>query len=301
MLDMNSISTLLGQGRRAVDLICDTDSFKENVVGEKSFDDPTFGPGAIVGTAQLEGADVTIVANDGEAMNEKFPVVYAGVIGMEEAYKMAQAVYASIKADKEKPVAEKRPLILIVDTPGNGPGKLEEIFGMNKATGAYQLALAEARIVGHPVLAVVVGRAISGAFVCHGMHADQILALDAKFGTMIHVMPITSISRITNLDIEMLEELAKGNPVFAPGPTYYHRLGGVEEIIPSIEEMRPLVIKHVAEIRERKERGEYDTLGPWGRGHLGAERGGRVVWPKVVAMVQEQVDAVADKYMPGAA
>ena len=65
---------------------------------------------------------------------------------------MAQAVYATMAADAKLPKAEKRAIVLVVDTPGNGPGKLEEIFGMNKATGAYQLALAEARMAGHPIV-----------------------------------------------------------------------------------------------------------------------------------------------------
>lgn len=72
---------------------------------------------------------------------------------------MASAVYETIEADREKRPGEKRPLVLVVDTPGNAPGKVEEIFGMNKATGAYQLALAEARKCGHAVVAIVIGRA----------------------------------------------------------------------------------------------------------------------------------------------
>lgn len=74
---------------------------------------------------------------------------------------------------------------------------MEEIAGMNKSTGGYQLALAEARKAGHPIVAMVIGRAISGAFLCHGLQADHILALSKDFGTMIHVMPLTSIARIT--------------------------------------------------------------------------------------------------------
>ncbi|WP_337997526.1 biotin-independent malonate decarboxylase subunit gamma [Oleispirillum naphthae] len=301
METMEDMETLLGQGRQAIGLIFDPDSFTENKVGAKTFDDPDFGPGAVVGTAELDGKPVTVIANDADAFNEKFPVVYAGVIGMEEAYKMAQAVYATVAADAAKPKAEKQAIVLVVDTPGNGPGKTEEIFGMNKATGAYQLALAEARIAGHPIVAMVIGRAISGAFLCHGLQADQILSLDAKFGTMIHVMPLTSISRIVKKDIEVLEKLAEGNPVFAAGPQFFYRLGGVEEIVPTIEAMRATVIAHVAEVRGRKANGEDDTLGPWGRGALGAERGGRTVRPEVIALLEKELDAVASKYLPGAA
>jgi malonate decarboxylase gamma subunit len=291
------MENLIGQGRAAIDLIVDPDSFKEGVVGDLNITDADFGPGAVIGTAMLKGEMCTIIANDAMTVNPKFPVVYAGIIGMEEGYKMALAVYNSIKADKDKPPAKKRPLLLIVDTPGNGPGKQEEIFGMNKATGAYQLALAEARKAGHPIVAMVVGRAISGAFLCHGLQADHILTLSSKFSTQIHVMPITSISRITKLDIEWLQELAKSNPVFAAGPDFFFKLGGVEEIIESIDAMRDRIIAHVAEVRAMKGAGNQEKLGPWGRGALGAERGGRKVRDKVIQTMNEEFASVADRYL----
>ncbi|ABD86624.1 biotin-independent malonate decarboxylase subunit gamma [Rhodopseudomonas palustris] len=293
------MDTLLGKGREAVDLIVDPKSFVQDKVGKLAFSDPTFGPGAVVGEAKLDGALVTVIASDAEAFNEKFPVVYSGIIGMEEGYKMAQAVYASLAADAELPLAKKRALVLIVDTPGNGPGKVEEIFGMNKATGAYQLALAEARLAGHPIVAMVVGRAISGAFLCHGLQADRILALDSKFGTMIHVMPITSVSRIIKKDIEVLEELAKSNPVFAAGPAFFYQLGGVEELVSEIPAMRPAIIKQVAEIRKAKAAG-LNLVGPRGRGKLGLDRGGRKVRPLVQERLSNEFAAVQAKFRPQA-
>lgn len=293
------MDTLLGKGREAVDLIVDPNSFAQDKVGTRAFTDPAFGPGAVVGEAKLDGQLVTVIASDAEAFNEKFPVVYSGIIGMEEGYKMAQAVYASLAADADKSPEKKRAIILIVDTPGNGPGKVEEIFGMNKATGAYQLALAEARLAGHPIVAMVVGRAISGAFLCHGLQADRILSLDAKFGTMIHVMPITSVSRIIKKDIEVLEELAKSNPVFAAGPSFFYQLGGVEELVSEIPAMRAAIIKQVGEIRAVKAAG-LDDVGPRGRGKLGLERGGRKVRPQVVERLNAEFAAVQAQFRPQA-
>lgn len=290
------IESLVGKGRDAIGLIVDQDSWKENLVGEEWIDGE-FGPGAVVGTAEVDGKRVTVLANDAQAINPRFPVVYFGIIGMEEAYKMAEAVYLTMKADADKPIQEKRPLLLIVDTPGNGPGKVEEIFGMNKATGAYQLALAEARKKGHPILALVVGRAISGAFLCHGLQADQILALPKKYGTMIHVMPLTSISRITKMDVEKLEKLAENNPVFAAGAEFFYRLGGVEELVESPECMRQSVVCHLKEIAEKKASGREMELGPWGRGRLGESRGGRMARGEVLRKMEEEFCAVADSYL----
>ncbi len=291
------MENLIGQGRMAVDMIVDPDSFREGVVGTLELTDEEFGPGAVIGTASLDGAICTIIANDAMTMNQKFPVVYAGIIGLEEGYKMALAVYHSIEADRNRAPGEKRALVLIVDTPGNGAGKIEEIAGMNKATGAYQMALAEARKAGHPIVAIVVGRAISGGFLCHGLQADHVLSLAASFSTMIHVMPLTSIARITRLQIEWLQELAKTNPVFAAGPDFFYRLGGVEELVDSIPAMRERVIAHVAEVRALKAAGRDDQLGPWGRGTLGEERGGRTVRGKVMQTMNEEFAKVADRYL----
>lgn len=288
--------TMIGRGRDAIEMIIDSGSFEENTVGANSFD-PDYGPGAVVGTATLEGACCTVIATDAQAVSPRFPVVYFGVIGMEEAYKMACAVYETIEADRDKPVEEKRALVLIVDTPGNAPGKVEEIFGMNKATGAYQLALAEARKAGHAVIAIVIGRAISGAFLCHGLQADNILALPKQYGTIIHVMPLTSISRITKMDIERLEELSVKSPVFASGVDFFYRLGGVEEIVPTPDDMRGYVARHVREVKALKAAGDYEHTGPWGRGLLGAERHGRVTRPVVLERMEQEFDAVAANYL----
>ena len=287
---------MIGKGREAIELLADTDSFQENIVGAADFDGE-YGPGAVVGTCTLNGRVATIISNDAQAMNPRFPVVYFGVIGMEEAYKMASAVYETIRADQKKPVGEKRPILLIVDTPGNGPGKVEEIIGMNKATGSYQLALAEARKSGHPVVAVVIGRAISGAFLCHGLQADHILALSEEYGTVIHVMPLSSIARITKMDIERLEEMSRTNPVFASGVNFFYRLGGIEEIIEDTAQMKEITARHVELVRDEKVAGRYDTTGPEGRGILGAERNGRVVRPAVIAKMMETYGQIRDQYI----
>lgn len=290
------VESLVGKGREAIDWLVDQDSFQENKIGSKLLD-AGYGPGAVVGTALLNGKEVTVLANDAQAVNERFPVVYFGVIGLEEAYKMAQVVYLTLQEDAEKPADQKRPLLLIVDTPGNGPGKIEEIVGMNKATGAYQLALAEARQAGHPIIAIVIGRAISGAFLCHGLQADHILALKKEYGTMIHVMPITSISRITKLDIETLKKLSESNPVFASGAEFFYQLGGVNTIVESVESMREAVLKDLDEVRKQKASGDITMTGPLGRGTLGETRGGRTARNQVLTRMKQEYAAIQDEIL----
>jgi malonate decarboxylase gamma subunit len=288
---------MVGKGREAITMIVDSGSILENAIDDYPMDSD-LGPGAVVGTARIHDQPVTFIANDARAINPRFRrVVYAGVIGLEEAYKMAMAVYLTIEADRQKPLAQKRPIVLIVDTPGNGAGKLEEVLGIYNATGAYQLALAEARKLGHPVVAAIIGRAISGGFLCHGLQADHIISLSKEFGTMIHVMPLTSIARIIKTDIKRLEELTKNNPVLAAGVDFFYRLGGVEEIIYKIEDLRESIIRHIDEVRDAKMLGQSETLGPCGRGLLGVERGGRKAQQSVILKMREEFEAIAPKYL----
>ncbi|CAM3422340.1 Malonyl-S-ACP:biotin-protein carboxyltransferase MADD [Klebsiella spallanzanii] len=293
------MENLLGQGRAAIDLIVDEGSFAENALTGLNLPCDDYGPGAVVGSARINGEICTVIANDAMTFNPRFPVVYAGVIGLEEGYKMALAVYRTIALDKDKPAGEKRPLVLIVDTPGNGPGKQEEIIGMNKATGAYQLALAEARHAGHPIIAMVIGRAISGAFLCHGLQADHILSLTSEFGTMIHVMPLSSIARITRQDVERLSELSRSNPVFAAGPEFFWQLGGVEELVKTIPAMKETVVRHIAEVRRQKQDAGIQATGPQGRGLSGEERGGRKMRGVILAQMHDEYQQVAARYQPG--
>ena len=288
------MTRLTGKGREAIGIIADDGSFAENVVGGVAANE-NIGPGAVVGTGTIAGKPATIISIDAMTANPRFPTVYAGIIGLEEGYKMAMAVYDTIDADRDG--EDKRPIVLIVDTPGNGPGKTEEIFGMNKATGAYQLALAEARQHGHPVLAVVIGRAISGAFLCHGLQADHIIALSKDFGTVIHVMPLSSIARITKMDIETLGALAESNPVFASGADFFYKLGGIEEILGSIDDIKPAVIRHIDEIRALRAENTPENTGPWSRGELGEQRGGRKIRAQVISKMKAEFDSVAEKYI----
>lgn len=281
------MSNLYGQGRAAIELLIDRDSFRENLCGATEFA-PDYGPAAVVGTAIVGGETATIIAIDALAANERFHMAYSGLIGLEEGFKMAKAVYATLAADRAQPVGGKRPLFLLVDTPGMSPGKVEEIVGIYKSTGAYQLACAAARRQGHPIVAVVIGRAISGGFLCHGLQADRILSLSSEYEPMIHVMPLAGIARITKISLALLQELARDNPVFASGVAHFYKLGGIDEIIPGPDEIRAYARRHLAEIRALKIQGDNEATGPLARLRSGAARGGRVAAPQVIKAMEEQ-------------
>jgi biotin-independent malonate decarboxylase gamma subunit len=58
------------------------------------------------------------------------------------------------------------------------------------------------------VIAVVVGTALSGGFLTHGLQANQILALNDP-GVEIHAMHKAAAARITLRTVDELDELAK--------------------------------------------------------------------------------------------
>ena len=283
------IKSLIGKTEEAIQLIFDKDTFQENVIGNTRLD-KDLAPPVMVGQAMIDGEVCSVLANNSKRPNPRFRVVYSGILGMEEAYKFSQAMYATIEADKERPKDKKRPIVLLIDTPGNSPGKIEEIVGMTKGTASYQFAIEDARLAGHPVIGLIIGRAVSGGFLCHGLLSDRILALPAEYGTIVHVMPTTSIAVITKIPLERLNELVKTNPVFASGAEYFYDLGGIDEMVKRPEDMRAAIIKSIKEVRALRKQGKEDQLGIWHRGVVGAERGGRQKRMEAIKKMQEEYE-----------
>jgi len=92
------VEPLIGQGRAVIDMVVDEGTFVENKVGNTEFT-LEFGDCAVIGNAKLDGKPLLILAIDGMSFNPRFPVVYMGVIGMEEAYKMAWALYTLMEQE----------------------------------------------------------------------------------------------------------------------------------------------------------------------------------------------------------
>ena len=61
--------------------------------------------------------------------------------------------------------------------------------------------------------------------------------------------------------------------------------------------MREVIIKHIKEIREKLAAGKMDELGPWGRGILGNQRGGRGMREKVIETRDKQFSEIESKYL----
>ncbi len=133
----------------------------------------------------------------------RFPCARRGEVGLEESYTLATRLREAIEQDKN---GKKRPIIAIVDVKSQAYGRREETAAIFLATATAADAYASARMKGHPVIALVMGNAISGGFLTHGYQANRILAFDDA-GVVIHAMHKEAAARITLRTVAELDEL----------------------------------------------------------------------------------------------
>jgi malonate decarboxylase gamma subunit len=162
------------------------------------------------GSAQVGEQTIAVVGTTGHAP-----------IGVEIALAQARFVLATVR---EHP---GRPILMLVDTQGQRLRHRDEMLGINSYMAHLGKCVELARLQGHKVLALVYDQALSGGFITSGLMADACYALP---GATIRVMGLPAMARITKVPEQRLVELAASNPVFAPGPENYLRMGGVQEI-----------------------------------------------------------------------
>jgi biotin-independent malonate decarboxylase beta subunit/biotin-independent malonate decarboxylase gamma subunit len=129
-----------------------------------------------------------------------------GEVGLTESWALAETIEEIVSADAAVDV--KRAVVAVVDLPSQAYGRIEEMAGLHHAIAAAVDAYHRARNAGHPTVAIVVGQALSGGFLAHGLQAQQILALDDP-GVQIHAMHKSAAARITLRTVDELEKLAE--------------------------------------------------------------------------------------------
>jgi len=162
------------------------------------------------GSARCADGTIAVVGTTGHAP-----------IGVEIALAQARFILDTVRSHPG------RTIMILVDTQGQRLRHRDEMLGINSYMAHLGKCVELARRSGHKVLALVYDQALSGGFITSGLMADACYALpDAT----IRVMGLPAMARITKVPEERLLELAAGNPVFAPGPENYLRMGGIEEI-----------------------------------------------------------------------
>jgi malonate decarboxylase gamma subunit len=190
----------------------------------------------------------------------RFPCARHGEVGLEEAYTLATRVHEVIEQDRN---TTKRPIVAIVDVKSQAYGRREETAAIFLAAAAAADAYGSARMAGHPVIALVVGHAISGGFLTHGYQANRILAFDDA-GVMIHAMHKEAAARITRRSVESLEKLGKTISPLSYDVRDFAKLGLLHELLhvndpdyPSDDETQKVRDKLLAAIEDAR-RGPLD-------------------------------------------
>jgi len=187
-----------------------------------------------VADAPLGGQTARFIAVVPDAQN-RFPRARAGEVGLDEGWALAHHVRATIADDKD---GARRPLIAIVDVSSQAYGRREELLGIHLACAAAADAYASARLAGHPVIALLVGKAMSGAFLAHGYQANRIIALDSR-EVMVQAMGKQAAARVTRSSVEEMEKLGERIAPVAYDIRSYASLGLLHKLIEGIDADSP--------------------------------------------------------------
>ncbi|MGP8035412.1 MAG: biotin-independent malonate decarboxylase subunit gamma [Steroidobacteraceae bacterium] len=167
--------------------------------------------------------------------DNRFPRARRGEVGLDEALALAREVRRTLADDQG---ARPRPIVAIVDVSSQAYGVREELLGIHLAGAAAVDAYASARLAGHPVIALLVGKAISGGFLCHGYQANRILALDSP-EVQVHAMSKQSAARVTRRTVEELDALGTRIAPLAHDVRSFASLGLVQRLISGVNADAP--------------------------------------------------------------
>jgi malonate decarboxylase gamma subunit len=167
--------------------------------------------------------------------NNRFPRARSGEVGLDEGWALAWHVRSAIAADREGP---RRPIIAVVDVVSQAYGRREELLGVHLACAAAADAYVSARLAGHPVIALLVGKAMSGAFLAHGYQANRMIALDSP-EVMVHAMGKQAAARVTRRSVGELEKLGEKIAPMAYDIDSYAKLGLLHKLIKGVNADEP--------------------------------------------------------------
>lgn len=180
-----------------------------------------------VANGQLDGMEISVISIVADEQN-LYPRARQGEVGLLEGWSLAFAVDQIIQADRE--LEKKRGIVCIVDVPSQAYGRREEVFGIHQALAGAVDSYVRARLAGHPLVSLLVGKSMSGAFLAHGYQANRILALNDQ-SVMVHAMGKESAARVTLRTVDELENLAANIPPMAYDIESYNSLGLLSNLL----------------------------------------------------------------------
>jgi malonate decarboxylase gamma subunit len=168
-----------------------------------------------------------------------FPRARNGECGLREGLAIAQAV---------RDAPSDAAIISIVDAPGQAFGRREERAGISLSLAAAVDAYVTARRNGRPLFTLIVGKAISGAFLAHGMQGGWIGSIDSN-DVEVHVMSAASVARVTRMSDAEVARVARTVRATARDIATFADFGAIDQLFGVADPKNPTTAE-IAAIRE---------------------------------------------------
>jgi malonate decarboxylase gamma subunit len=139
-------------------------------------------------------------------------------IGVDEALRLSGRVIDMLERGGHDPI------LVLLDSDSQRMSKRDELLGLNEFLAHLAKCLIHADMQGRPTVGLLYGHTAAGAFIATALATRSLVALP---GADPAVMDLPSMSKVTKLPIEVLEEKAKSTPVFAPGLANMAQAGAV--------------------------------------------------------------------------
>jgi malonate decarboxylase gamma subunit len=213
--------------------------------------------GIITGTATLRSGQTALVVG----------VANRTPIGVDEAIRLSAHVLDSIPNGTG-------PILVLVDSDSQRMSKRDEMLGLNEYLAHLAKSLIYADRQRRPTIGLLYGHSAAGALLGTGLATRVLVGLS---GASPAVMDLPSMSRVTKLSMEALEEKAKSTPVFAPGLSNLAQMGAVQVIwndtVPLCDQLDAL-LADLPDVNDRRD-------------VLGKQRGGRLKAADIAERVRE--------------
>ncbi|HEY4259408.1 MAG TPA: biotin-independent malonate decarboxylase subunit gamma [Schlesneria sp.] len=147
-------------------------------------------------------------------------LVNGSPVGVEHAISLAAGVLRHIDTHA------RRPLVLLINAGSQLMGRRDELLGLNEYLAHLIKSIYLASTAGSYTVSILYGTAAAGAMVATAMATDTLIAVP---GAAPSVMDLPSISRVTKLPLEQLENMSKSTPIFAPGVDPMLNTGAIAE------------------------------------------------------------------------
>ncbi|MGM4902796.1 biotin-independent malonate decarboxylase subunit gamma [Tardiphaga sp. 866_E4_N2_1] len=215
--------------------------------------------GVVSGSATLRsGADAPVIG-----VANRIP------LGIDEAIRLSAKVLNAIEDHSDGPI------FVLVDSDSQRMSKRDEMLGLNEFLAHLAKSLIYADLHGRPTIGILYGHSAAGALLATGLATRVLVGIP---GATPAVMDLPSMSKVTKLSIETLQEKAQSTPVFAPGLSNLARMGAIhvtwDDAAPLANQLDAL-LADLPDVHDRRD-------------VLGRDRGGRSKALEIAERVREQ-------------